>query len=127
MADAHVLAIENLLTTKTAAGQVILISNDQPITFRDFMLAVWAQFDHVPSTTIRIPGSLAWAMGFLAECKSWFMGNAASLSRGSVKDAIGTRYASQKKAKEILGYRPRIPLWEGIRISCDVSCSPLQP
>jgi len=121
VADAHVLAIENLLSTKTAAGQVIHITNDQPIPFRDFMLAVWAQFDHFPLTTIRIPGGLAYAVGFLEECRGWLFGTPTALSRGSVKDALGTRYASQLKAKSILGYRARVPLWDGIRISCDVS------
>jgi len=121
VADAHVLAIENLLSSKSAAGQIIHITNDQPVTFRDFMLAVWAQFDHVPSTTIRIPGSLAYMMGFLSECKGWLFGKPGALSRGSVKDAMATRYASQKKAREILGYRPRVPLWEAVIISCSVS------
>jgi sterol-4alpha-carboxylate 3-dehydrogenase (decarboxylating) len=121
VADAHVLAIENLLSSKSAAGQVIHITNDQPVTFRDFMLAVWAQFDHVPSTTIRIPGSLAYVMGFLSECKGLLSGRPGALSRGSVQDGILTRYASQKKAKEILGYRPRVPLWDAVAISCRVS------
>jgi len=121
VADAHVLAIENLLSSKSAAGQIIHITNDQPVTFRDFMLAVWAQYDHVPSTTIRIPGSLAYVMGFLSECKGWVSGKPGALSRGSVKDAMSTRYGSQKKAKEILGYRPRVPLWDAVVISCSVS------
>jgi sterol-4alpha-carboxylate 3-dehydrogenase (decarboxylating) len=85
------------------------------------MLAVWAQFDHVPASTIRIPESLARAIGFLEECRTWITGVSKPLSRGSVKDAIRTRYASQKKAKDILGYRPRVPIWDGIKISCDVS------
>ena len=41
VADAHVLAVENLLTTRTATGEAIFISNEEPIPFRDFGLQVW--------------------------------------------------------------------------------------
>ena len=119
VAHAHVLAAENLLTTKTVAGEAILISNDQPITFRDFMLAIWAQFDHVPLYVVRIPGPLAQVFGYLAEWAAWIRGTKITLSRGSVKDAIGTRYASQEKAKRLLGYRPIVDMWDAVRITCD--------
>lgn len=109
----------------SAAGQAILISNDEPITFRDFMLAIWAQFDHVPNPgwCVTIPENVAWFAGMLAEAWSWLRGGKerTTLCRGSVKDAIGTRYASLDRAKRILGYQPRVNLDEGIRISCAVS------
>ena len=116
---AHVLAAENLLTTKTAAGEAIFISNDQPITWRDFMLAIWAQFDHVPPYSIVIPPLLAWFFGLLTEMLAWVAGRKTTLCRGSVKDAIGTRYSDQKKAKALLGYEPIVDIWDGVRISCD--------
>ena len=40
VADAHVLAVENLLSSKTAAGEAFFIQNNEPITFRDFCLEV---------------------------------------------------------------------------------------
>ncbi|KAF2239325.1 NAD(P)-binding protein [Viridothelium virens] len=120
VADAHVLAIENLLSTKTAAGEAFFISNQEPVPFRDFMLAIWREFDHVPPFEVRIPESLAWLAGLIAEWATWITGmsSMATLSRGSVQDATGTRYASGDKARRILGYYPRIGLQEGIRISC---------
>lgn len=121
VAYAHVLAVENLLGSKTAAGQAIFISNDQPVTFRTFCLAIWAQFDYTPRYSFRIPSNVAWVMGFLAECASRMSDTPIALSRGSVKDAIGTRYASQDKAKELLGYKPRVDLWDGLRLTCEVS------
>jgi len=48
VADAHVLAVDNLLTSRTAAGEAIFITNEQPIPFRDFCLAVWREFEHFP-------------------------------------------------------------------------------
>ena len=119
VAHAHVLAAENLLTTKTAAGEAILISNDQPITFRDFMLAIWAQFDHVPPFVVTIPPFLAHFYGAVCEWLAWLRGRKTTLSRGSVKDAMGTRYANLDKARRLLGYAPIVDMWDAVRISCD--------
>ena len=121
IADAHVLAVENLLTSKTAAGEAIFIANEAPITFRDFCLAVWANFDHYPPFTIHIPIALAAFVGLLAELVTWATGTATTLSRGSIFDATATRYCNGSKAQRLLGYHPRIGLEEGLRRSCQVS------
>lgn len=47
IADAHVLAAENLLSSRTAAGEVFFIQNNEPISFREFSLEVWKNFGHV--------------------------------------------------------------------------------
>jgi len=121
IADAHVLAVENLLSENTAAGEAIFISNEEPITFRDFCLAVWASFGHYPPYVVHIPVSVATVAGYIAELVTWITGTPTTLSRGSVLDACVTRYCSGKKARDILGYKPRVGIEEGIRISCDVS------
>lgn len=121
VADAHVLAVENLLSTRTAAGEAIFISNEEPITFRDFCLEVWKNFGHYPPYQVHIPMSLAYLVGYIAEGVTWVTGTPTTLSRGSVFDACGTRYCNGEKARKILGYRPRVGIEEGIRISCLVS------
>lgn len=121
VADAHLLAVENLLRTGTAAGQAIFISNEQPLPFRDFCLAVWREFGHHPAFELRIPEPLAMFAGCMAECVTWIIGGAATLSRGGVKDACQVRYCTGIGARKILGYQPRVGIEEGIRISCRVS------
>jgi len=121
VADAHVLAIENLLSSRTAAGEAFFIQNNEPITFRDLCLAIWAQFGHVPPFEMRIPESMAYVVGLACESVTWVMGTTTTLSRGSVRDACAIRYASGNKAKEILGYEARIGIEEAIRLSCEVS------
>jgi len=121
IADAHVLAVENLLSEKTAAGDAFFISNEEPITFRDFCLAVWGNFGHYPPYEVHIPVAFATLAGYIAELVTWITGNRTMLSRGSVLDASATRYCSDKKARDILGYKPRVGIEEGIRISCEVS------
>lgn len=121
VADAHVLAVENLVSsTKTAAGEAFFIQNNEPITFRDFCLTIWRNFGHIPPFTVHIPESLAWLVGLVAECYTWLTGTPTTLSRGSVNDACHMRYASGDKARRILGYEARLGLEEGIRLSCEV-------
>ncbi|KAI4719663.1 NAD(P)-binding protein [Aureobasidium sp. EXF-10727] len=124
VADAHVLALENLLATKrfpeSAGGHAMFVSNQQPVYFRDFMLAVWKHFDHVPPFQFVVPRSLAWVAGLVAEVKTWVSGATTSaLSRGSVRDAVGTRYASNEKARQVLGYYPRVDFVDAVRLACE--------
>lgn len=122
IADSHILAVENLLSEeKTAAGEAIFISNEQPITFRDFCLVVWKEFGHFPPYEVHIPVAIAALTGLIAEWVTWITGSPTTLSRGSVLDAVGTRYCSGEKARRLLGYKPRVGIEEGIRISCKVS------
>lgn len=121
VADAHILATENLITSRTAAGEAFFIQNNEPITFRDFCLAIWAQFGHIPPFEIRIPEGLAYLAGLVSEMATWVTGTAPTLSRGSVRDACAIRYASGDKARKILGYEARIGIEEAIRLSCEVS------
>ncbi|KAF7897917.1 uncharacterized protein EAF01_008883 [Botrytis porri] len=121
VADAHFLAAENLRSnTPTAAGEIFFIQNNTPITFRDFSVAVWKEFGHIPPYEVTVPESLAWAAGLLAEVVSWLTGSKGpTLSRDSVNDACAVRYANGEKAKRILGYEARVGLEEGIRLSCE--------
>lgn len=117
--DAHILAVENLLTSKTAAGEAFFISNEEPVYFWDFMAYIWAQFGHVPRYRFHIPVELAWLVAFIMEIITWFTGGGATLDRGSLKDGIRTQYSDNTKARRILGYKPKVGLAEGVRRSCD--------
>lgn len=129
VADAHVLALENLLSDHpSAAGEAFFIQNNQPISVRDSMLFIWKEFNgHIPPFEFGIPVSLAWLFGLFAETYSWLSGNPTTLSRGSVMDAVATRYASGEKAMRILGYHPAVGLEEGLRRSCQVLKMLLEP
>jgi sterol-4alpha-carboxylate 3-dehydrogenase (decarboxylating) len=121
VADAHVLAAENLISSKSAAGEAFFIQNNEPIAFRDFCLAIWAHFGHTPPFQVHVPITLAWLAGLISECLTWVTVSTTTLSRGSVKDACSVRYASGEKARRILGYEARVGIEEGIRLSCEVS------
>ena len=134
VAEAHMLAVDNLLhfksekskgyriVTESAGGETFFIQNNEPISFREFSLAVWKQFGHFPPAfQVRIPQGLGWLLGLFAEVITRIAGTPTTLSRGSVMDACAMRYASGDKAKRILGYQPRVGLEAGIERSCRVS------
>lgn len=120
VADAHVLAAENLMSSKTAAGEAMFIQNNEPITFRDFCLAIWAHFGHIPPFEVHIPKGLAYVAGLVSEFLTWMTRTTTTLSRGSVGDACSVRYASGSKAKRILGYEARVGIEDAVRLSCEV-------
>ena len=128
MADAHVLATENLLlgaenkdAAGSAAGEALFISNGEPVTARAFCLAVWREFGHVPAFEIAVPERVAWCVGYVAEWVEWATGAPGTLCRGVVSDGCRDRYVCIDKARRVLGYEPRVGLEEGIRITCQVS------
>ena len=126
IADAHVLAVENLLgANPTAAGEAIFISNDEPIPFRDFCLEVWKNFDHYPPFEVTVPEPAARAVAAVSDFLAGWFGLPSTLSVGSVGDAVAMRYCSGDKARRILGYKPRIGIEDGIRESCEVDLCPL--
>jgi sterol-4alpha-carboxylate 3-dehydrogenase (decarboxylating) len=118
--DAHILAIENLLTTETAAGEVFFISNQEPVYFWDFLAFVWAQFGHVPAFRIHIPSALAWLVAVILGWITFLTGKESTLDTGSVQDGMRSQYTDNGKAKEVLGYVPRVGISEGVRRSCEV-------
>ncbi|KAJ8611574.1 hypothetical protein MRB53_037877 [Persea americana] len=102
----------------SAAGLAINITNTTPIPFRAFQLAVWAEFGHVPPYNITLPRSIAWLAGAAAEVVGWVSGADTTLCRGSVEDAVGVRYADCKRARDVLGFVPRVGMEEGVRRAC---------
>lgn len=116
---AHLLAAENLLTSKTAAGEAFFITNQEPAYFWDFLAFIWAQFGHEPAFRVHVPVGLAMVVAFVLEWVTWLMGLPTTLDTGSVKDGIRTQYASNEKAIEILGYKPIVALSEGVVRTCE--------
>jgi sterol-4alpha-carboxylate 3-dehydrogenase (decarboxylating) len=120
---AHALAARNLLSSRAAAGEVFFIQNNEPISFREFTLAVWKEFGHYPPFEVEIPKGLGYLVGLISECWTRITGTPTTISRGSVLDACAMRYASGEKARRLLGYEPIVGFEEGLRRSCKVSCS----
>ncbi|PSN60560.1 C-3 sterol dehydrogenase/C-4 decarboxylase-like protein [Corynespora cassiicola Philippines] len=118
VADAHVLAVRNLLNSGTAAGQAFFITNGEPVVLRDLCIAVWKEFDHSPPFQLRISARLAWWFGWGSEWWAWLSGVEGTFCRGAISDATKFRYVSIAKARRVLGYQPKVALADALRISC---------
>ncbi|KAK0320566.1 hypothetical protein LTR82_008279 [Friedmanniomyces endolithicus] len=95
-------------------------SNQEPVYFWDFLIYVWAQFDHVPKYRMHISETVAWGVASVLEWKTWLTGMASALDRGSVRDGARSLFANNDKAKRILGYEPIVGLSEGVKLTCMV-------
>lgn len=73
---------------------------------------------HVPAGVARAMGSAADVVARLLRWQEEW-----GLSRGAVEDAVGVRYGDGRRAREVLGYAPRVGLAEGVGRACEVSCS----
>ncbi|KAK6815086.1 hypothetical protein RU639_008383 [Aspergillus parasiticus] len=76
-------------------------------------------FGHTPPFEIHIPEKLAYLVVLICGFLTWVFGTTTTLSRGSARDVCSVRYANGEKAKLVLGYRPRVGIETGIRLSCE--------
>lgn len=116
---AHVLAAENMLATATASGHTIYITNHESVYFWDFLTFIWAQYGHYAPWRIYIPAYLAFVVAYVLELVTWVTGRPATLTSGSVKDGVRTFFVNNDKSIELLGYRPQVPLAEGVIRACE--------
>eukprot|EP01090_Pellita_catalonica_P022406 TRINITY_DN8697_c0_g1_i1.p1 TRINITY_DN8697_c0_g1~~TRINITY_DN8697_c0_g1_i1.p1 ORF type:complete len:360 (-),score=59.92 TRINITY_DN8697_c0_g1_i1:51-1130(-) len=129
VAYAHVLAAEKLQeqeegkSSKDAPrvdGRVYFITNDEPIPFWDMAKYIWKGLDY-PTPTINIPFWLAYTLAFLVDIFVWVLSPIVTLhptfTKFRVTFAGANRYFSVERAKKELGYAPKVPLAEGMKIT----------
>ncbi|RKF63804.1 Sterol-4-alpha-carboxylate 3-dehydrogenase, decarboxylating [Erysiphe neolycopersici] len=129
VAQAHCLAAAALQATSQLSttplshekvdGEAFFITNDQPIYFWDFARAVWkaAGSDKGTEHVWEISQNVGMLIGGIMEYTLWLVGKAPSLTRRQVRYSCMTRYYDCGKAKRLLGYKPEVHLWEGIKRS----------
>jgi nucleoside-diphosphate-sugar epimerase len=104
------------LDDEHAAGQAYNISNDKPLTQQQLLEAI-AQEVGAPPPSLHLPYRALYAAGYLAER----VASIASSWRRPPITRLGVAFAGTDnrywigKAKRELGYRPRVPLAEGVR------------
>ncbi len=124
-------AVQGLLLAldqSRAVGQAYNISNDTPLTQEQFLHAI-AHEIHASPPRLHVPYHVLYAAGYLAERLAVLRPSSRRppITRLGVA-FIGTdnRYAIGKARRE-LGYRPRISLREGIRLTAAWCQRPGQP
>jgi sterol-4alpha-carboxylate 3-dehydrogenase (decarboxylating) len=127
---AHMLAAERLLASyqrieegrgptldsERVDGEAFNVTNDAPVYFWDMTHAICALADKVvePHQVLAMPEGFLSIVGAIAETILKLFGKTPRLTRRAVRYSCMTRFYSCEKAKHRLGYRPIVPLDEGL-------------
>ncbi|KAI9758224.1 MAG: erg26, C-3 sterol dehydrogenase [Lichina confinis] len=128
VADAHVLAAKALLAdtdpeagAPKVDGEAFFITNDDPWLYWDFVSRVWAEAGHEAPPGQRvwvIPNRAALAMASAAEWIVWLTSfgrrRPKQLARNLIEYCCVNKTFSGQKAKDRLGYVPRVTVGDGI-------------
>lgn len=128
LADAHVLAARALVDAHGKAapplerrvdGQAFNITNDEPVLFWEFNRAVAASIGMpVRQEDVKVvPYWVAMLVATVSEWGTWvfsFGRKQASITREAVHLSTITRTLKCDKAKRVLGYKPRVGVYEGL-------------
>ncbi|KIP01934.1 hypothetical protein PHLGIDRAFT_49512, partial [Phlebiopsis gigantea 11061_1 CR5-6] len=121
-AEAHVLAVEQLLLKQPVDGEAFFITNGEPRPFWDVPNAIHAMHAIVGGRCI-ITGVPSWLARFVAGAAPLFMDGTTASSR-LLMQCFATyctkpQWFDISKARLMLGYRPAISLNEGIRLTVE--------
>jgi len=96
-----------------AVGEAINLTDDAPVPWRDFFGAYGRMLNikKFPSA----PYPAAWLIGLYNEIKAGLQGRKTGLNRAAVNALRSKNSFSNKKARAILGWRPKADLAEGMR------------
>ncbi len=100
-------------TEPAAIGEAINLTDDQPVPWRDFFGAYGRMLgiESFPS----VPYPLAWLVALFNEAKAAARGQKTGLNRGAVSSLRSRNSFSNQKARQLLGWEPRVDLAEGMR------------
>ena len=116
VAEAHLLAADNLETTQTAAGQAYFISQGAPVKLWDWIDELFFDMD-VPEIQSTVPFPIAYGAGGGLEIIYHLLGNKKepNMTRFLAEQLAKSHCFSIEKAKKELGYNPRISTEEGMK------------
>jgi len=116
---AHVLAAEKLNENAPGvSGEAFFISNDDPTPFWDMLKYIWKELGF-QTPRFAIPFNLMWYFALLVDFLAWIVSPIVdwkpSFTFLRVVNAGASRYFNISKAKERLGYQPRVSMEDGKR------------
>lgn len=128
LVDAHILAAHALIDAygkaplpaeKRVDGEAFIITNDEPVPFWEFQRSIAASVGRpVKQEDIKVvPYWVAMLAATISEWSTWifsFGRKQAQITREAVHLSTITRTLKCDKAKRILGYKPRVGVYEGL-------------
>jgi nucleoside-diphosphate-sugar epimerase len=115
VAEAHILAAENLLSSATAAGNAYFISQGEPVNLWNWINDLFERLNIAPVKK-KINAKPAYAIGTLLEgIYLWFgLAKEPPMTRFLAEQLAKSHWFSIDKAKDDFGYEPRISTQEGM-------------
>jgi nucleoside-diphosphate-sugar epimerase len=107
--DAIILAME----VDKALGQTYNIAGEEILSFKEFFSIITNTVD-TNSRQLNLPRRVAWILGYLFEAKTRLFGGYAFLTRFRVECATRNMIYDISKAKEELGFTPKVGIEEGV-------------
>lgn len=116
VAEAHLLAADNLETSKTASGKAYFISQGTPVNLWQWIDELFREMD-IPEIKSRVPFCLAYGVGAVLEgIYSLFEKHEEpEMTRFLAEQLAKSHYFSIEQARKDLGYSPRVSTEEGMK------------
>lgn len=131
-AFAHVLAVENLLSTPregsvSANGKAFFVTDQRPMPIRRLMEMIWECLDHgqvqhdseqIQVKPFVVPISLAYAIIWIMSLLAKALRKPPMVTTDELGDGASVRYFDNSLARDVLGYVPRAKLEDSIADAC---------
>ena len=115
VANAHILASQNLSDTQTAAGNAYFIGQETPVILWDWINSLFSRLN-IPEVTFSVSYPAAYGVGGLLECIYHLSRSQKEpqMTRFLAQQLSKSHYFSHKKAEKDLGYYPVVSTEEGM-------------
>ncbi len=117
----HMVYIDDLVdgiilcgTQDEAVGEIFILAGDDNLTLNDLVHLI-ADIQNVPAPKLRVPFAPVYAAGYAAEVLFKPFGVQPPIYRRRVDFFRKTRSFDISKAKDVLGYKPKVSLREGLQ------------
>ncbi len=116
VAYSHILAANNLATSKTAAGKPYFISQEEPVNLWEWLDDLFDQLG-VPRLDSSVSFPMAYVVGGLLECVYTVLGKNEEppMTRFVAEQLAKSHYFSLRNAQKDLGYEPLVSTKEGVK------------
>ncbi|KAJ3405743.1 hypothetical protein HDU80_000843 [Chytriomyces hyalinus] len=118
-AYAHILAGQRLHASSGIGGEAFFITNDSPIFSWDMIKMVWDEYGVKNSLRFTLPTPVALCLAFIVEFFVLLLSPVTTIHPTftvfRIRILTNNKYHNIEKAKKLLGYKPIVPLGEGVK------------